>query len=63
MVIVIASDTHGLHRELDVPPGDLFIHTGDFTMMSRSISEIEDFNEWLGELPHRWKYFYRELRR
>jgi len=36
-------------------PGDLLIHAGDFTMFSKSAAAILDFNEWLGELPHRWK--------
>jgi predicted phosphodiesterase len=31
MRIVLISDTHGLHRQLEVPPGDLLIHAGDFT--------------------------------
>lgn len=52
LVIVIASDTHALHREVEVPPGDLFIHAGDFTMDSRSAEALIDFNDWLGELPH-----------
>jgi hypothetical protein len=49
------SDTHGLHRNVDVPPGDLLIHAGDFTFLSKNPSQIRDFNEWLGELPHRYK--------
>lgn len=53
--IVAISDTHELHREVEVPPGDLLIHAGDFTMFSRSTAAILDFNEWLAELPHRWK--------
>lgn len=36
-----------------MPPGDILLHAGDFTMFSRSLSAIVDFNEWLGELPHR----------
>jgi Icc-related predicted phosphoesterase len=56
MQICIISDTHGLHRELEVPHGDILIHAGDFTMFSKSLGEIEDFNEWLGELPHKWKF-------
>lgn len=36
-----------------MPPGDILIHAGDFSMMSRSIAAIRDFNDWLGELPHR----------
>jgi Icc-related predicted phosphoesterase len=50
--VVCISDTHELHREVDVPPGDLLIHAGDFTFFSKSESQIDDFNEWLGGLPH-----------
>lgn len=53
--IVCLSDTHGFHRKVHVPPGDLLIHAGDFTMFSKSQPEIRDFNIWLGELPHRYK--------
>jgi Icc-related predicted phosphoesterase len=49
------SDTHELHRDLDVPHGDILIHAGDLSMMSRSLSAIEDLNDWLGELPHSFK--------
>jgi hypothetical protein len=55
MVLVLFGDTHDLHREVDVPAGDVLICVGDFTMFSRSLPAIEDFNEWLGELPHRHK--------
>ena len=55
LTIVAISDTHELHRDLDVPHGDLLIHASDFTMFSKSASSILDFNDWLGELPHRWK--------
>ena len=55
MTIVCLSDTHELHRELDVPNGDLLIHAGDITMFSKSTAAIRDFNDWLGELPHRYK--------
>jgi hypothetical protein len=41
------SDTHELHRELDVPHGDILIHAGDFTTFSKSATAILDFNEWL----------------
>jgi Icc-related predicted phosphoesterase len=53
--IVCISDTHELHRDLDVPRGDILIHAGDFTMFSKSAAAILDFNDWLGELPHLWK--------
>lgn len=53
--LVLLSDTHELHRETNVPHGDILIHAGDFSMFSHSLSAIEDFNAWLGELPHRFK--------
>jgi Icc-related predicted phosphoesterase len=55
LTIVAISDTHELHREVEVPAGDLLIHAGDFTRFSKSAVAILDFNDWLGELPHRWK--------
>jgi Icc-related predicted phosphoesterase len=53
--IVCISDTHELHREVNVPNGDILIHAGDFTMFSKSAAAIRDFNDWLGELPHQHK--------
>jgi len=55
LTIVLISDTHELHRGLDVPFGDLLIHAGDFTMLSKRAAAILDFSQWLGELPHRFK--------
>ena len=52
LTIVLISDTHELHREVNIPPGDLLIHAGDFTMNSMSAEKLIDFNEWLGDLPH-----------
>jgi Icc-related predicted phosphoesterase len=54
-IIVCISDTHQLHRAVDIPGGDILLHAGDFTMFSKSAAAILDFNEWLGELPHRHK--------
>jgi len=53
--IVLLSDTHELFREVDVPDGDILLCAGDWTMQSRSLRSIVDFNKWLGELPHRHK--------
>ena len=53
--LVLISDTHQLHREIEVPDGDIFIHAGDFTMSSESMEAVADFNDWLGGLPHRYK--------
>eukprot|EP00656_Telonema_subtile_P015864 TRINITY_DN1834_c0_g1_i2.p1 TRINITY_DN1834_c0_g1~~TRINITY_DN1834_c0_g1_i2.p1 ORF type:complete len:259 (-),score=51.71 TRINITY_DN1834_c0_g1_i2:120-896(-) len=52
--VVCCSDTHGNHRDLLIPPGDVFIHAGDFTSFGKR-EHAEDFNTWLGELPHKHK--------
>ena len=53
--IVCMSDTHGLHRELDVPEGDLLICAGDVCPLSGERSAIVDFSSWLGELSYKFK--------
>lgn len=53
--IALISDTHGMHRSIgEVPIADILIHCGDFTRFG-SITDAEDFNAWLGELPHKHK--------
>jgi Icc-related predicted phosphoesterase len=53
--LVLLSDTHLLEREIDVTPGDILIHAGDFTTFGNTIPALENFNRWLGTLPHRHK--------
>jgi Icc-related predicted phosphoesterase len=55
VIRLVLSDTHLLHRSIDVPGADILIHAGDFTMFGKSLHAIVDFNAWLGELPHRHK--------
>ena len=50
-VIVCVSDTHGMHRTLNVPEGDVLLHAGDFTRFGNQADAV-DFNEWLGTLSH-----------
>jgi Icc-related predicted phosphoesterase len=54
--IVCMSDTHSTlnSSKFDIPDGDIFIHAGDFTRYGLQ-SEVEQFNTWLGTLPHRYK--------
>ena len=52
--LVAISDTHGLHRHLTIPDGDILIHAGDITGHGQ-VEQVADFNEWLGTLPHRHK--------
>ena len=47
--LLLLSDTHELHREIDLPPADLLLHAGDWTMFSKRASAICDFDDWLGE--------------
>lgn len=47
MRIVALSDTHGRHRQVTAPDGDVLIHCGDVD------AGLEDFGSWLGEQPHK----------
>lgn len=54
MKIVCLSDTHRLHRTIEVAlEGDLLIHCGDFTFFCEEPHVLKDFNDWLGELRFR----------
>lgn len=54
--VVCMSDTHSLtpYIKFDIPDGDIFIHAGDFTKCGQ-LEEVEEFNTWIGALPHRHK--------
>ncbi|NTU85692.1 MAG: metallophosphoesterase [Chloroflexales bacterium] len=54
MRIVALADTHGRHRDVVVPAGDLLIHAGDLTRAG-DLDELRDVNAWLGALPHTHK--------
>ena len=54
LTMVLLADTHGVHRDLAVPPGDVLIHAGDVTRRG-TLDEVEDFDDFLGSLPHRHK--------
>lgn len=52
--VVCLSDTHGLHKKLKLPEGDILIHSGD--MLNHGvIDELVDFNAWLGKQNFRYK--------
>lgn len=51
MRFVCISDTHGHHRRIVLPKGDVLIHAGDFTEQS-NVAEVSDFLEWFGAQPH-----------
>ena len=56
MRIVAISDTHSMHRKINVPKGDVLVHAGDFSSHGL-YHEFEDFVVWLSELPHKYKVF------
>jgi len=51
---VCLSDTHDRHSLINVPPGDVLLHAGDFSFTG-SRPEVERFNEFLRILPHKYK--------
>jgi len=55
--IVLISDTHSRHDALGhLPPGDLLIHSGDFTQTRPSKpQEYKDFVDWFSSQPHQNK--------
>jgi Icc-related predicted phosphoesterase len=57
--ILHLSDTHSLHRTIEdrfpLPEAEMLIHTGDFTDTGAP-SEVDDFNQWLGDLRSRYKH-------
>jgi len=56
MRIVCISDTHGFHRQLDLPEGDLLIHAGDFSNTGEP-EMIADFLDWFAGQAHAHKVF------
>jgi Icc-related predicted phosphoesterase len=54
MKFVVISDTHSLHKHVEVPEGDVLLHAGDFTRKG-SLQDLAHFNDWLSRLPHRYK--------
>ena len=52
--IVAISDTHELHRKLEIPDGDVLIHCGDI-INSYNDKALIDFINWMSDLPHKHK--------
>ena len=54
MRLVLLSDTHGLHREISVPGGDVLIHAGNYCSEGE-VAESRSFGEFFRGLPLRHK--------
>lgn len=48
---VTISDTHSKHVNLELPFGDVLLHTGDFTEQGDP-AEVDAFCQWMVEQPH-----------
>ena len=54
--VVFVSDTHSQLADVEVPPGDIFCHTGDITFCANGgLQTLLEFNAQLAELPHAHK--------
>lgn len=49
--IVCLSDTHGSHRDIEIPDGDVLIHAGDFCNYG-TLGEVAEFAGWFERQPH-----------
>lgn len=56
MKIISISDTHGMHKGLILPAGDMIIHAGDISMKGDE-PEILDFLAWFRDLDFEHKIF------
>jgi Icc-related predicted phosphoesterase len=54
--IVCLSDTHNCTDEIEVPNGDILVHSGDATITG-SAEEVKLFSGWFSHLPHTHKIF------
>lgn len=54
MKFVAIFDTHGKHRELNLPKGDIIIHAGDFCHFGNQ-DDMYDFLNWYKELDFETK--------
>lgn len=56
MKIVAISDTHTYHDYIDLPEGDVLVHTGDFSFQGNR-EEYDRFVDWFAKQPHPYKVF------
>lgn len=56
MQITTISDTHGLHQQLQLPGGDLLIHSGDVCNRGTQ-EEAANFIDWFEKQPYTYKVF------
>lgn len=55
MKIVAFSDTHGYHRAVTLPHGDVLVFAGDLMTSGYNHREVVDFANWFTSQPHKHK--------
>lgn len=51
MRLVPLGDTHGLHREISIPDGDVLVHAGELRSEGEAV-QARSFGAFLRGLPH-----------
>lgn len=51
------SDTHGQHRDVELPGGDILLHCGDIAYHRGDVRELDDFLWWFEAQPYKHKVF------
>lgn len=54
MKFVAVSDTHGCHRQLELPSGDVFLHAGDVCDRGNR-DQVIDFFRWIAGIDFQYK--------
>ena len=54
MKVVLVSDTHRFHDDLELPEGDMLIHAGDFCGHGSPV-QVSDFARWLEGQDYKYK--------
>lgn len=54
MRIAFISDSHGLHKNLELPDGDMIVFAGDMSGRG-TLDEIQPFLNWFSELNYEYK--------
>ena len=54
MKLVIISDSHNLHNELNLPSGDVLIHCGDYSYSGQD-NEVISFLTWMQEQTKKYR--------
>ena len=56
MKLILISDTHSKHENINLPMGDILIHAGDVSSRG-TLEEIKGFLDWFSSQPHQYKIF------